>query len=263
MFGFKALIFDVDGTTADTERDGHRPAFNAAFAEAGLDWQWDARRYGELLSVAGGKERIKYFIDSEGITLEPGQDLDTFIADLHERKTRHYLSLLSEGAVALRPGVLRLWRAARAAGIRLAIATTTTPDNVFALLAHAGEPGLVDWFEVIAAGDVVPNKKPAADIFVLALAELGLEPDDCIAFEDSDNGARAALDAGLRSLVITVNDYTAGQDFGAAPLIVDQLGEPGAPSRVLVGDLQDSSCVDLAALDRLHARVHAHSQGLR
>lgn len=262
MLGFKALIFDVDGTVADTERDGHRCAFNAAFEEAGLDWHWDVARYGELLGVTGGKERIRYFMETDGIMLENGRDLDAFVADLHRRKTHHYLSLLSAGAVALRPGVLRLWRAARAAGVRLAIATTTTPENVTALLAHAGEPGLIEWFEVIAAGDVVPNKKPAADIFLFALAELGLKPEDCIAFEDSDNGARAALDAGLRTLVVTVNDYTAGQDFGKAPLIVDQLGEPATPSNVLFGDLQGSSVVDLAALERLHRCMYTDSETL-
>ncbi|NEX21783.1 HAD family hydrolase [Thiorhodococcus mannitoliphagus] len=257
MYGFKALIFDVDGTVADTERDGHRPAFNAAFAEVGLDWHWDPALYGELLAVAGGKERIRYFMMREGIRLDPGADEDAFVADLHRRKTRHYLAMLSQGAIPLRPGVLRLWREARAAGIRLAIATTTTPENVVALLAHAGEPSLADWFDVIAAGDSVPAKKPAPDIYHLVLEQLGLEASDCIAFEDSDNGARAALDAGLSCLVITTNAYTAGQDFGAAPLILDQLGEPSSPPRLAVGDLAGRDCVDLQALERLHHQVTA------
>lgn len=259
MLGFKALIFDVDGTLADTERDGHRPAFNAAFAEAGLDWHWDPACYGELLRVTGGKERIRWFIEREGIRLDPSIDADTFIADLHRAKTRHYLALLQGGSIPLRPGVLRLWREAREAGIRLAVATTTTPENVTELLANVGEPGLVDWLDVIAAGDVVPNKKPAPDIYQLALAELGLSPSDCIAFEDSDNGARSALDAGLSALVITINDYTAAQHFGDAPLIVDQLGEPGEAVHVLRGDLQGASCIDLAALDRLHRTAQSQT----
>ncbi len=108
MYGFKALIFDVDGTVADTERDGHRPAFNAAFAEAGLDWSWDPELYGELLAVTGGKERIRYFIERAGITLDPGLDVDAFVARLHRDKTSHYLAMLREGAIPLRPGVLRL-----------------------------------------------------------------------------------------------------------------------------------------------------------
>lgn len=256
MYGFKALIFDVDGTVADTERDGHRPAFNAAFAAAGLDWHWDPELYGELLAVAGGKERIRHFMQRAGIEPEPGVDPDEFVAHLHRDKTAHYLALLRQGAIPLRPGVQRLWREARAAGVRLAIATTTTPENVVELLENAGEPGLSGWFEVIAAGDVVPNKKPAPDIFTYALERLDLKPEDCVAVEDSDNGARAALDAGIRALVVTVNDYTVDQDFGAAALVVDQLGEPDSPSRVLAGDLGDRSLVDLVVLDRLHRRVH-------
>ncbi|UHD16578.1 HAD family hydrolase [Thiocapsa bogorovii] len=252
MPGFKALIFDVDGTLADTERDGHRPAFNAAFAEAGLDWVWDAERYGELLRVTGGKERIATYIAEEGISLDPSLDAAEMIAGLHRAKTRHYVSLLEGGAIPLRPGVLRLLREARAAGVRLAIATTTTPENVSVLLDNAGEPGLRDWFEVIAAGDVVPAKKPAPDIFVLALSELGLDATDCVAVEDSDNGVRSALGAGLRALLVTVNDYTAGQNLSDAPLVVDQLGEPDRPARALIGELGDSGMVDLETLDRLH-----------
>lgn len=259
MHGFKAMIFDVDGTVADTERDGHRPAFNAAFAEVGLDWHWDASLYGELLAVTGGKERIRYFMTRAGIQLDQDRDLDAFVADLHRRKTAHYLAMLRKGAIPFRPGVMRLWKEARAAGIRLAIATTTTPENVAELLAHAGEPRLADWFDVIAAGDVVPAKKPAPDIYHLALEQLGLDAADCIAFEDSDNGARSALDAGLACLVITTNAYTAGQDFGGAPLILDQLGEPGSPPRVAVGDLGRSDCVDLQALEDLHRRVRVAS----
>ena len=256
MYGFKAILFDVDGTLADTERDGHRPAFNAAFAEAGLDWVWDVKRYGELLTVTGGKERIRYFMESDGIRLDPALDADAFVGGLHRAKTRHYVSMLQTGAIPLRPGVLRLLREARAAGIRLAIATTTTPENVTELLDHCGEPGLRDWFAVIAAGDVVPAKKPAPDIFRLALSELGLDARECVAVEDSDNGARAALAAGLKALLVTVNDYTAAQDFAAAPLVVDRLGDPGQPVRVLSGALGGSPFVDLAALDRMHRLAH-------
>jgi HAD superfamily hydrolase (TIGR01509 family) len=252
MVGFKALIFDVDGTLADTERDGHRPAFNAAFAEAGLDWVWDVERYGELLKVTGGKERIATFIEEEGIELDPAIDPPDFIAGLHRAKTRHYVSLLEGGAIPLRPGVLRLLREARDAGIRLAIATTTTPENVSVLLDNAGEPGLRDWFDVIAAGDVVPSKKPAPDIFLLALSELGLEASECVAVEDSDNGVRSALGAGLRAVLVTVNAYTSGQDMRDATLVVDQLGEPDRPARALAGDLAGRPVVDLDVLDRVH-----------
>lgn len=257
MSELQALIFDVDGTIADTERDGHRPAFNAAFAAAGLDWYWDPALYGELLAITGGKERIGYFMQRTGITLDPSVDVDAFIAALHRDKTAHYLALLRQGAIPLRPGVLRLWREARAAGVRLAIATTTTPENVVELLEHAGEPGLADWFEVIAAGDVVPHKKPAPDIFTYALERLGLKPEACVALEDSDNGAQAALAAGIRALVVTVNAYTAAQDFGAAALVVDQLGEPDSPPRVLAGELGGRALVDLAVLKRLAVCGHS------
>lgn len=256
MYGIKALIFDVDGTLADTERDGHRIAFNAAFAEAGLGWVWDVERYGRLLAVTGGKERIRCFIDEEGLRLDSAMDPDAFIAGLHKAKTRHYLALLETGAIPLRPGVMRLLREARAAGVRLAIATTTTPENVSTLLRCSPEPRLGSWFEVIAAGDVVPRKKPAPDIFVLALEQLGLEARDCIALEDSDNGARSALGAGLEALVVTESTYTRGQDFGAAPLVLDCLGEPGQPARVLKGDLGGTAYLDLAALDRLHRSIY-------
>ncbi|EXJ16293.1 HAD-IA family hydrolase [Imhoffiella purpurea] len=259
MLGFKALIFDVDGTLADTERDGHRVAFNAAFADAGLDWSWDSALYGELLAVAGGKERIRFYMERAGIPLDPSERGDAFVAGLHAAKTRHYVAMLREGRIPLRSGVLRLLREARDAGVRLAVATTTTHENVVELLDHSGEPGLSSWFELIAAGDLVPNKKPAPDIYTYALAELGLGAEDCIAIEDSDNGAESALAAGLKALLVTINDYTRGQDFGAAPLVVDRLGGPDDPAHALVGDLGEGSWVDLARLDRLHRQVYPAS----
>ncbi len=255
MYGFQALIFDVDGTLADTERDGHRPAFNAAFAEAGLDWDWTVPIYGELLAVTGGKERIRYFIERWRPPFQPPADLDAFIADLHRRKTAHYLEMLRTGAIPLRPGVLRLLREARSVGVRLAIATTTTPENVTTLLECSGEPDLPGWFEVIAAGDIVPAKKPAPDIFLLALDQLGLPARACVAVEDSDNGVRSALGADLRALLVTVSSYTQDQDFAGATLVVDGLGEPGAPPAVLAGSLDGSGLIDLAALDDLHRRA--------
>jgi phosphoglycolate phosphatase-like HAD superfamily hydrolase len=157
----QALLFDVDGTLADTERDGHRPAFNQAFADAGLDWHWDAALYGKLLAVTGGKERMKYYIDRFRPDYRKPDNFDELVAGLHQAKTRHYSALAATGGIPMRPGVRRLLAEARAAGLRLAIATTTTPENVTVLLEHSLGPGTQDWFEVIAAGDIVPAKKPA------------------------------------------------------------------------------------------------------
>lgn len=256
MLPFKALIFDVDGTLADTERDGHRVAFNFAFRDARLPWDWTVDLYGRLLAVTGGKERIRYFIEHWHPPFERPSDMNAFVAGLHRAKTAHYLRLLQGGGIPLRRGVLRLLREARAGGVRLAIATTTTPENVTQLLRHGGEPGMVDWFEVIAAGDCVPRKKPAPDIFELALRELALAPSDCVAFEDSDNGVRSALGAGLKALVVTESSYTEGQDVTGAALVVDHLGDPGCSPVVRCGTLERIRQVDLESLARLHRIVY-------
>jgi HAD superfamily hydrolase (TIGR01509 family) len=251
----QALLFDVDGTLADTERDGHRVAFNLAFREAGLDWEWDAELYGELLAVTGGKERIRFYLENYNRDFDTPAKLDEFIAALHQSKTAHYTALLAEGRIPLRPGVERLLHEARAAGLRLAIATTTTPANVEALLLHTLGAESLDWFEVIAAGDIVPAKKPAPDIYEYALKEMELDPSECLAFEDSINGIRATHGAHLKT-IITVNDYTRDDDFNDAALVLDTFGEPDAPCHVLAGDaktLNGSTCLDVAALRRLQA----------
>ncbi len=253
MSSLQALIFDVDGTLADTERDGHRPAFNKAFAEAGLPWNWSVALYAKLLAVTGGKERIRYFMEHFLEGFEAPADLDGFIAGLHQSKTRFYLQMLQEGLIPLRPGVARLLDEAREAGLRLAIATTTTPENVTQLLAATLGTEAIGWFEVIAAGDIVPEKKPAADIFVHALAQMNLSPAECLAFEDSENGLRSSLGADLPTLV-TTNAYTQDQDFEGALLVVDTLGEPDAPFTVLSGDAGGSTYVDVALLRNLLAR---------
>lgn len=243
----QALIFDVDGTLADTERDGHRPAFNAAFAQHKLDWHWSAELYGDLLSVTGGKERMKYYLRKYRPDASLPEDLDAFIAQLHKDKTRHYTDLLATGNIPLRPGVARLLREAKAAGLRLAIATTTTVDNVTALLRYSLSEASISWFEVIAAGDLVAAKKPAPDIYLYTLQKMGLSAADCLAFEDSENGIRSACGANLRTIV-TVNDYTRQQDFSEALLVLDHLGEPEQACEVLQGDMQGRSYVDVALL---------------
>lgn len=214
----RALIFDVDGTLADTERDGHRVAFNRAFQEAGLDWDWDVELYGELLRVTGGKERMEHFAVSHRLS---AVGIVKLIPQLHASKNRHYAELLAQGGIPLRSGVLRLLQEARAAGVRLAIATTTSLENVHALLEHVLPEGDT-WFEVIGAGDVVAAKKPSSDIYEWVLRALGLGPRECVAFEDSENGLRSALGAELTT-VVTPNEYTRGHNFSGAALVVESL----------------------------------------
>jgi HAD superfamily hydrolase (TIGR01509 family) len=251
----KALIFDVDGTLADTERDGHRVAFNRAFADVGLDWDWSVELYGQLLEVTGGKERIRHYLDHFNRAFQRPDNLDEFIAGLHRAKTDHYTRMLAEAAIPLRPGVRRLLEEARDAGLRLAVATTTTPANVTALLENALASDGVDWFEVIAAGDVVPAKKPAPDIYHLALQELGLTASDCLAFEDSHNGILASHGADLCT-IITVNGYTAEHDFSGAALVLDSFGEPDVPFHVMAGDSHGEQCLNVELLRKVHAECY-------
>ena len=253
MAELAALIFDVDGTLADTERDGHRVAFNRAFADAGLDWEWSVELYGKLLAVTGGKERIRHYLDHFNTRFQRPDELDDFIAGLHAAKTEHYTQMLSEGMIPLRSGVRRLIQEARDAGMRLAIATTTTPANVSALLQYSLAPDAADWFEVIAAGDIVPAKKPAPDIYDWAMQQMGLEPAACLAVEDSHNGVQSALQAHIPAILVTTNDYTRDDDFTGAALVVDSMGEPEAPFRVQTGEAHGEAWVNLNLLRALHA----------
>jgi HAD superfamily hydrolase (TIGR01509 family) len=219
----EALIFDVDGTLADTERDGHRPAFNAAFAEAGLAWHWDEALYGELLEVTGGKERIRFFCERHAPEFLREADAAARIKTLHAAKTRHYVNLCAQG-IPLRPGVERLLREAHAAGLRLGVATTTTPENVTALLPA----DVMALFEKVGAGDTVPNKKPAPDIYQWVLHQLALPASACLAIEDSANGLKASTGAGLAT-VITLTGYTHDHDFSGALAVLPDLGQVTVP----------------------------------
>ncbi|MDI1339950.1 HAD-IA family hydrolase [Polaromonas sp.] len=232
----RALIFDVDGTLADTE-SAHCAAFNQSFAEFGLDWHWDEALYTELLNISGGKERLlHYWKTTQPALRELGaMALQDTVNRLHELKTAAYESAVNDGAVSLRPGVLKLMDEALTQGVQLAIATTTSPVNITALLRRA--VGL-DWrlnFTAIGDASTAPIKKPHPQVYLQMLAALKLKPAQCLAFEDSNNGLRSATAAGLATL-ITPTRYTAHHDFTGAMRVVPDL-----------------SHVDLAQLRRWHA----------
>ncbi|NJO15720.1 MAG: HAD family hydrolase [Thioploca sp.] len=250
MGELQALIFDVDGTLAETERDAHRVAFNETFAEYHLDWDWSVELYGELLAVTGGKERIQFYLDRYRPDYLRPSNLDAFIAELHQKKTARYNAMLVNHPIPLRPGIRRLLMEARQEGLRLAIATTTSLQNVITLLEGSLDHTAANWFEVIAAGDVVTAKKPAPDIYHHALKALGLKPTQCLAIEDSGNGIRSALGAHIPT-IITINDYTRYEDFTGALLVVDHLGEPNQPLTVLAGKVAPVQYIDIALLQRL------------
>lgn len=216
----RALIFDVDGTLAETE-EAHRRAFNDTFADHGLDWHWTCADYRRLLKTTGGKERMAAHRQALGAAAPD----DAAIARLHRDKTARYAEILARGGLQARPGVMDLIARARAAGIRLAVATTTSLPNVEALTRCLWGCPATEVFDVIAAGDQVAAKKPAPDVFLLALDLLGLPAAACLAFEDSLNGLRSAQGAGLR-VVVTPGLYTADEDFSAADWVVDSLARP-------------------------------------
>jgi HAD superfamily hydrolase (TIGR01509 family) len=242
----QALIFDVDGTLAETE-EMHRSAFNQAFASFGLEWTWDPRLYKELLRIAGGKERILHYLMSR----RP-EDVAAFereIPQIYALKTKLYSAMVRAGTLALRPGVRRLIEEARSAGIRLAIATTTNPANVDALLQRTLAPSGESLFGVIVAGDEVAAKKPAPDVFEVAVRRLGLRASACLAFEDSANGVMSARQARI-AVVVTPSAYTSEDDFTGAASVVSTLGEPGEPHQHFAGWNWPGGFVTLAGLQK-------------
>jgi HAD superfamily hydrolase (TIGR01509 family) len=222
MAKIKAVFFDQDGVIIDTERDGHRVAFNQTFKDFGYDFVWDVSYYHELLQVAGGKERMKHHLRTKGFGVEvKPEDVDDLIIKMHQHKTAVFVSLIESGKLPLRPGVKRLMQEVNDAGLLLGICTTSNERA-----AQAVVNGMLSdiKFEFVLAGDIVSKKKPDPEIYNLALEKSGLKPDECIVIEDSRNGVLAARAADL-NIVATTNIYTASENLSDANIIVTCLGD--------------------------------------
>ncbi len=229
-----ALIFDCDGVLADTEKDGHLPAFNAAFAEAGLPVEWSEAEYAEKLKIGGGKERIaSVFTPALDAAIGVSTDVERadWIKQLHLGKTALFTQRVADGLLPGRPGIRRIIADALDAGWTVAVASTSAEASVRAVLRHAA--GEASYPQVhVFAGDVVAAKKPAPDIYLKVLEDLGLAPSECVVVEDSGIGVAAAVAAGLTT-VVTVSSFTAEDDFTGAALVLSDLGDPGAPPTVI------------------------------
>jgi HAD superfamily hydrolase (TIGR01509 family) len=224
MAMLKAVIFDQDGVLADTERDGHRVAFNRTFQEFNLDIAWNVETYGELLKIGGGKERMRHYIIREGLESQFA-DLDELIKKLHQRKTEIFTGLIETGQIGPRPGVKRLIQEIHDANLILAVCSTSNERAVNTLVRTLFGDEIYGWFDLILAGDIVKHKKPDPEIYTLASQKLGVKPAECIVIEDNRNGLLAATGAGMKCLV-TVNDYTKAEDYREAELVVSCLGDP-------------------------------------
>lgn len=253
-----ALLFDVDGTLADTEPRGHLPAYNLAFRDFGLDWRWNLPLYRQLLAVAGGRERIAHYLRQYAPPLGSHdaavrRDRDGWIDALHQCKTRHFCRRLAAGQLPLRAGIARLMREAAAANIRIAIVTNASRATLEPFLDHVLGAALCPLVGFTVTGDEVAHKKPAPDLYAAACAGLGYSPETCIAIEDSQTGVAAASAAGVPALV-TINADTRRQCFAKALAVVDSLGEPTAPSiEIIKSPGFDFDYVDLDVLRRISA----------
>lgn len=207
-----AVVFDVDGTLVDSERDGHRVAFNAAFAASGLPYRWDAAEYGRLLAITGGRRRLAVFLEGHG---HPAPEAAALAERLHDDKTARMRDLIDQGGISARPGVTRLLSELSAAGVTLAVATTGSRQWVEPLLRRLFGAGV---FGCVLTGSDVTPLKPDPAVYTEVLRELGVPAERALAVEDSANGLRAALGAGLGCVVVT-NDYTRDQDFSGAAAV--------------------------------------------
>ena len=216
----KGVIFDVDGTIADTE-EIHRRAFNQAFSDFNLDWHWSKPKYHELLYISGGKERIKLCLERDETIKKDGE----FIKELHKCKSENYRTMLLNSDIKLRPGIQRILNEAKVNKILLGIATNSSTANFTILMQKILGVDPKDFFSTIVTSDIIVDKKPSSEVYIRALSNLELSPDDCIAIEDTTNGNTSALNAGLPT-VITTHAYTIDNDFTGSSLVINNLGEP-------------------------------------
>lgn len=249
MKHLEAVIFDVDGTLADTE-DVHRLAFNRAFREFELDWNWTPKLYEELLRISGGRERITYYGADLAQQFPHKEAFSQFVRDLHGVKTQIYAEMLNAGEVPLRPGVKRLLAEIRAANLTLAIATSSTYSNLKTLLDRNLPADWASWFSAIATCDTVTEKKPSPAVYQAVLDSLELDPAHAVALEDTVNGCLAATGAGIAT-VITTHFFTRRHHFPNASLVVNGIGEPDQPFTLIRGDAGGHTMVDCALLERL------------
>jgi HAD superfamily hydrolase (TIGR01509 family) len=246
----KAIIFDVDGTIANTEHDGHLKAFNEAFDFYELDWYWDSALYGALLSVSGGKERLSFYINNYNPKLKWSLS-ESDIVNIHNKKTEIFINKISAGFISLRIGVERLINDALNHNLKLAIATTTSFNNVKAILESTLGKGALENFEVVAAGDIVDKKKPASDIYDYVLDKMNLECSECVVIEDSEIGFQSATSAGLKT-VITLSEYTNTKNFKGALVVLDHLGEDDQPFQIVNGTPTTHTLVSVDYIKELY-----------
>ena len=252
MSDFKAIIFDMDGTLADTE-ELHRRAFNLAFREHACPLNWSRLEYKQLLSVSGGRERIHYCLQQAGMA---DAGLQRTVDAVHRTKSTLYRQILVSGVIKLRPGIRRLVQECRAAGLKLAIATSSSTDNVNTLLSRTFGSDGNDFFPVVVTCDLVADKKPLPAVYHYALSELGVKAEHCVAVEDTTNGNLAALAAGI-PVVITTHPLTVDNDFSGASLVLNHLGEPDKPFKVAAGAAYGRHFVDLDLLRTIHGAAGA------
>lgn len=251
MASLKAIVFDCDGVIAETERDGHRVAFNRAFQEKGINAEWSVEEYAGLVKVAGGKERMKAYFSQHPGLLPPKVSVDDCIADLHEVKTGIFMEMSASGELPIRSGIQRIVAEARRAKMLLAICSTSNERSVKSLVRALLGKSSLQWFAGIFAGDVVSRKKPAPDVYNIVKEQFSLAGEDCIVIEDTRNGLQAAKAAGMKC-VVTTSFYSVDEDFTEADLVVSALGDPGLPPiRILQGNTALPDAFPYVSLDHL------------